>query len=109
MAKLLNSVELIDRILIINHSWKASRICFGDSSSLSRSLRDLKSLLQIRLLKSCHPEIYLEIDAEATDEPLFSLRLAEPINGRSNVEHLPVRVAERLLSDEELTLYQSRE
>lgn len=96
-----NFEELITEIAAINQAWKVSKEL---SPNLANSLKDLKNRLQVRLLRNYAPErVYLELDtATASEEPLYSLRLQQPIGNGWNAEHLPVRVAQEMLSDEEL-------
>ena len=97
--------SLLREIIAVNHSWKWVREHHGADADLAAALRDLKSRLQVRLLRA-HPErVRLVTDPEATEEPLFSVRLTPPVGGRRDAEHLPVRVAERLLSPDELRLF----
>ena len=55
------SVEkLVKEIVAINHAWKVARELFGEDSHLSISSRDLKTCLQVRLLRSYAPkQVYL--------------------------------------------------
>ncbi|MFB2882007.1 hypothetical protein [Floridanema aerugineum] len=95
-----NFEELITEIAAINQAWKVSREL---SPNLANSLKDLKNRLQVRLLRNAPERVYLELDtATESEEPLYSLRLRQPIGNRWNAEHLPVRVAQEMLSDEEL-------
>jgi hypothetical protein len=95
-----NCEELITEIAAINQAWKVSKEL---SPNLANSLKDLKNRLQVRLLRNAPERVYLELDtATASEEPLYSLRLRQPIGNRWNAEHLPVRVAQEMLSDEEL-------
>ncbi|MBD1213232.1 MAG: hypothetical protein H9534_10905 [Dolichospermum circinale Clear-D4] len=101
------SIEtLVNEIVaLLNHAWKAAVELFGDDSPLSQSARDLKGCLQVRLLQSYPDQVYLIIDKETSEtagEELYSLRLVTPINNRNNAEHLPVRVAKKLLSQQEI-------
>lgn len=92
--------ELITEIAAINQAWKVSKEL---SPNLGNSLKDLKNRLQVRLLRNAPERVYLELDtATESEEPLYSLRLRQPIGNRWNAEHLPVRVAKEMLSDEEL-------
>lgn len=47
--------ELIREIKAINHAWKAVSELFGNDSPLSTSSRDLKTCLQVRLLRNYAP------------------------------------------------------
>ncbi|WP_334941750.1 hypothetical protein [Nostoc sp.] len=61
----------------------------------------------MRLLRSYAPEqVYLIEDKKAEGEPLYSLRLREPIGNRLYAEHLPMRVAKEVLADKELQQFQ---
>ncbi len=102
--ELLNpSVEqLVKEIVAVNHAWKVA--CeFGENSPLSTSSRDLKTCLQVRLLRSYAPtKVYLVEDKQVEGEALYSLHLLEPINNRLYAEHLPVRMAYQVLTEKEL-------
>lgn len=95
---------LITEITAINNAWKqVSEELLDQNAGLAISLRDLKSSLQLRLLQNYPQQVYLVLDEEIdSEEPLYSLRLREPINGHWNAAHLPVRVAEELLTEQEL-------
>ncbi|WP_189525187.1 hypothetical protein [Nostoc sp. 'Peltigera membranacea cyanobiont' 232] len=104
-AKLLYpSIEkLVKEIVAVNHAWKVARELFGEDSPLSISSRDLKTCLQVRLLRSHAPEqVYLIEDKQSEGEPVYSLCLREPIGKRLYAEHLPMRIAEKVLTDKEL-------
>lgn len=98
------SVEkLVKEIVAVNHAWKVARELFGQDSPLSISSRDLKTCLQIRLLRSYAPEkVYLIEDKKSEGEAVYSLCLREPIGDRLYAEHLPIRIAEEVLTDKEL-------
>ncbi|MDF5711600.1 MAG: hypothetical protein PUP90_28960 [Nostoc sp. S4] len=98
------SVEkLVEQIVAVNHAWKIACELFGQNSPLSISSRDLKTCLQIRLLRTYAPEqVYLIEDKQSEGEPLYSLCLREPIGNRLYAEHLPMRVAQEILADKEL-------
>lgn len=103
--ELLNpSVEqLVKEIVAVNHAWKVACELFGENSSLSTSSRDLKTCLQVRLLRSYAPaQVYLVEDKQAEGEALYSLYLREPIGNRLYAEHLTVRVAYQVLTEKEL-------
>jgi hypothetical protein len=98
-------VTLVNEIVALNHSWKAAVELFGDDSPLAQSARDLKGCLQVRLLHSYPEKVYLKIDRETSEqvgEDLYSLQLRKPINNRCDAEHLPVRVAKKLLTEAEI-------
>lgn len=95
--------QLVREIVAVNHAWKVASEIFGENSSLSRSSRDLKTALQVRLLRNYAPnQVYLVVDTEAESEELYSLKLREPIDNHLYAEHLPVRVAQEVLSADEI-------
>jgi len=96
---------LIREITSVNHAWKqVSEQLLDQTAGLAISLRDLKSSLQLRLLRNYPQQVYLAFDEETeSEEPLYSVRLREPVGGYWNAAHLPVRVAEEILTPEELT------
>ncbi len=95
--------ELVAEIVAVNHAWKLACDLFEQTSPLATSLRDLKTCKQIRLLQTYgKTRVYLTIDPEASNEPLYSVRLRQSIGDRTNAEHLPVRVAQEILSPVEL-------
>ena len=95
--------QLVHDIIAINQAWKVAKELLGDTA-LTRSYRTLKSRRQAKLLRQYGPTwVYLELDAtEEHDEPLYGLKLTEPVGDRTDVAHLPVRVANELFSPEEL-------
>ena len=85
--------KLVREIVAVNHAWKVADELFGENSSLSRSSRDLKTALQVRVLRSYAPEqVHLVLDTEAEGEGLYSLKLREPIDNHLYAEHLPVNL-----------------
>ncbi|MDR9404797.1 MAG: hypothetical protein RI580_15320 [Halothece sp. Uz-M2-17] len=98
---------LVTKITSVNHAWKqVSEQLLDHNAGLAISLRDLKSSLQLRLLRNYPQQVYLVLDEETeNEEPLYSVHLRDPINGHWNAAHLPVRVAEELLTEQELTQF----
>lgn len=99
--------QLVLEIIAVNHAWKETQNLFGRADNhLANSLRDLKALLQVRLLRSYAPElVYLMTDIDPDqdyDEPLYGLQLVKSVNGRRDAAHMPIRVAEENLSAQEL-------
>jgi hypothetical protein len=99
--------QLVSEIIAVNYAWKKAQDLFDCADNyLANSLRDLKARLQIRLLRSYAPEqVYLMTDTNSNqdyDEPLYGLQLEVSINGRKDAAHMPVRVAEKNLSVQEL-------
>lgn len=103
------SVEkLVEEIVAVNHAWKVACELFGQNSHLSISSRDLKTCLQVRLLRSYAPkQVYLIEDKEAEGEPLYSLCLRKPIGNRLYAEHLPMRIAQEVLTVKELEQFKN--
>ncbi|RUR86880.1 hypothetical protein ACF3DV_13200 [Chlorogloeopsis fritschii PCC 9212] len=98
--------QLVREIIAVNHGWKAARELFGEDSTLSTSTRDLKTCLQVRLLKEYAPDkVYLVKDKEESNkvgEEIYSLQLREEVGDRLYAEHLPFRVAKEFLTEQEL-------
>lgn len=100
--------ELLEQIVSVNHAWKLSREEFGNQFPATKSFMHTKSSLQATLLREFSSESYLVYadDNDQHDEPLFSVRLTNPVVIRSTIkkdaEHLPVRVAQTLFTEAEL-------
>lgn len=99
--------QLVTEIIAVNNAWKKSKKIFDcPDTPLANSLRDLKARLQVRLLRNYAPElVYLMTDTNSNpdyDEPLYGLQLMKSINGRKDAAHMPIRVAEKNLSAQEL-------
>ena len=95
--------QLVKEIIAVNHAWKLACNLFEQTSPLATSLRDLKTCKQVRLLQTYgSTQVYLAIDPEESSEPLYSVRLRHSIGDRTDAEHLPVRVAQEVLSPAEL-------
>ncbi|MEA5603361.1 hypothetical protein [Nostoc sp. UHCC 0252] len=95
--------KLVNEIVAVNHAWKVASELFGEDSPLSISLRDLKTCLQVRLLRNYAPEqVYLIEDKESEGEALYSLCLRQAIGNRLYAEHLPMRIAQDVFADKEL-------
>lgn len=94
----------IEEIVAVNRAWKASQELIGLETNMTRSFRDLKGYLQVKLLKQYSPTwVYLEIDEQAdSDEPLYGLKLVHQIGDYTNAEHLPIRVAQAVFTLDEI-------
>ena len=106
MMELSNSSlkQLVEEIVAVNHAWKLACDLLEQTSPLATSLRDLKTCKQVRLLQTYgRTQVYLALDSEEASEPLYSLRLRQAIGNRQDAEHLPVRVAQEILSPAELS------
>uniref|UniRef100_UPI0040479FDA hypothetical protein n=1 Tax=Rheinheimera sp. TaxID=1869214 RepID=UPI0040479FDA len=101
---------LVAKIVSFNHCWKMAQQRYGNTSAMARMLRDQKSVLQADLLRENFA--YLKPDPDAEEEPLFSVRLHQPVvlNGitRIDAEHMPVRLAEELFTEQELKIIMSK-
>lgn len=96
--------QLVEEIFAVNCAWKEACSILGEACSLATSLRDLKNRLQVRLLRCYAPtDVVLEMDtATESKEPLYGLRLLKPIGLRLDAAHLPVRVAQDVLTPDEI-------
>lgn len=95
--------QLVEEIVAVNRAWKVACDLFEETSPLATSLRDLKTCKQVRLLQTYGiTQVYLALDPASKGEPLFSVRLRQALGTRQDAEHLPVRVAEAVLSPAEL-------
>jgi len=99
--------ELITQIHDINHGWKLAIEMEDNSHFLAIRLRELKSRLQIKLLRKYAPNyVYLKEDKNReSEESVYGLILVSPINNYSDVAHLPIRVAKKMLSEEEIATF----
>ena len=96
--------QFVTEIKAINHAWKVASELFGEDSPLSTSSRDLKTCLQVRLLRSYAPEqVYLAIDEQTQGEQLYGLHLRQAIGEWEDADHLPVRVVREWLAKNWLT------
>jgi hypothetical protein len=98
--------ELVKEIIAVNQAWKLACDMGECSTAIAHSLADLKNRLQVRLLRTYAPEkVYLQIDTSSDSAPteqLYGLMLRQPIKNYWNAAHLPVRVAQQLMSPQEL-------
>ncbi|MDF1761812.1 MAG: hypothetical protein P1U57_00245 [Oleibacter sp.] len=103
--------ELVGIITLYNHNWKRACEQWGSDSHIAIMLRHRKSDVQVRLLTMESGGAYLKRDFDNLDgEPLFSVRLNSSVtldNGmvRNDADHIPVRVAEELLSKHEISKF----
>jgi hypothetical protein len=100
--------ELVRSIVAVNHAWKEARNLFGQDSHTGNRLRDLKSSLQVRLLKRYAPhKVYLvEHYDPDTQEPLYGLQLVEPLGTWDDAAHIPVRVLQERVSPADIRRFQ---
>jgi hypothetical protein len=95
--------ELVKNIKAVNQVWKDVRRLFGEQSPLASEAKALKNCLQVRLLRKFAPDqVYLKIDPETGEEPLYGLRLCNCVSGYEDADHLPVRVASEIFTEAEL-------
>ena len=106
--------EQVRQIIALNHAWKRQREIHPPNDPIPMMLQARKASMQVELLRRFPGDAYLrhaDDDAEHT-EALYSVRLKRPLplNGviREDAEHLPVRIAESLLSDLELEKFLKR-
>jgi hypothetical protein len=100
--------QLVREIVAVNYAWKAAKDIFEDPASpIANSLRNLKTRLQVRLLRQYAPhQVYLLEDSTAdTKEAVYGLSLVQTINGCTDAAHIPLRVAKDHLSAEEIKLF----
>jgi hypothetical protein len=100
--------QLVRKIVTVNHAWKEAKLLSGDSESpIANSLRNLKTRLQIRLLRQYAPQqVYLREDLNVDySEPVYGLSLTYPVDGHTNASHLPLRVAQNQLLAEEIACF----
>ncbi|MCC5899853.1 MAG: hypothetical protein JJU32_18290 [Phormidium sp. BM_Day4_Bin.17] len=100
----------IKRIQSVNQAWKLAAelvACNSVHPALANSLKNLKNRQQIRLLREHAPHnIFLKIDDEnESDEPLYGLIIKNPSASQWNAGHLPIRVAKKHLTDEEIKYF----
>lgn len=107
--------QIVEEIFAINHAWKVARELFNPGANIALSFRELKTQMQVRLLRKFAPNlVYLKIDdsveaddpelqeVEHSQELLYGLILRSPIGQYWNAAHLPVRRAREVLTAEEL-------
>ena len=99
----------VRQIIAFNHSWKRQKELLGDNSPITNLLKFRKSSLQVELLRNFPEQVYLVVADDNSEETelLYSVRLKKEINVnnviRRDVEHLPARIAEEYLTEDELT------
>ena len=90
---------MTSQIVAFNDAWKAIAAISGRDSMAARELRDVKALLQIRLLRAGYAHLAPDTDGR---QDLWSVRLNHPLRSRVDACHLPRAVAEALLLPSEL-------
>jgi hypothetical protein len=99
--------DLVNNIYCVNQLWKLYQEVFGLDHPCTLNYRDLKSCLQVRLLRS-YPEfadLVLDKENSADNEALLSVRLSHPNCQYHNAAHLPLRIAKEVLTRQELDHY----
>ena len=100
----LTTQVIVMKIVSFNRAWKLARDKNGANSPVTQMLRLQKSMLQCGLLRSS--DAFLRIDSDAEEESLYSVQLKKTveINQRikTDAEHIPVRIADELLSPSEV-------
>lgn len=112
-------VDLVKRIVAFNNCWhtirddikrESNHVSDDQEAMLEllgnsiKNLRDIKSRLQIQLLRRGGGLATLEYDPKIQSEACYSVRLARMIAKRKDACHIPVRIAKRLLYPEELEI-----
>ena len=94
----------VREIIALNRSWKKVRALFGNDSSLAISLRELKTLMQVRLLWDYGSEgsVSLTLDHDAQGEAVYGILIHDTSVSRKFAEHIPVRVVQQHFADSEL-------
>jgi hypothetical protein len=99
----------VRQIIAFNYTWKRQKELLGDNSPIANLLKLRKSSLQVELLRNFPEQVYLVVADDNSEETelLYSVRLKKEINVnnviRRDVEHLPARIAEEYLTEDELT------
>lgn len=109
--------ELVDKIVAFNNCWHTIRDDIRretehvseDQQTMLRllktsiaNLRDIKSRLQVQLLRHSSGIAELRYDPDEKREPCYSVALKERISKRDDACHIPIRIARRLLDADEL-------
>jgi hypothetical protein len=105
--------QLLKEIHSVNHAWKAAKELFeAPASPIANSLRDLKTRLQVRLLRSQFAPGKVRLLEDMTSdasEPVYGLLLLEPVEGYMDAAHLPIRLAKEHLSPEEIERFHPKQ
>jgi hypothetical protein len=96
--------SLIEEIKAINGGWKVSQLYLGNTSGLSRSLRQHKTRRQIELLLEVGaPSIYIQLDDTSNaEEPLYGILVRDSSSAYRDADHIPVRVLRDYLNQEQI-------
>ena len=110
--------SLIERVVTLNRAWKVAlsnaeratesekKVCI----MIAERLQQQKSNWQASLIRAYPNEVWLKIDNDNDySEALYSVRFGSGFSLSDNswkedAEHLPARLAEKILTKEELTL-----
>ena len=112
---MVNSISfeiLVRQIVGFNRAWKRAKEKYGESHPFTMAARDRKSAIQAKLLRDYYGQVWLESHKVAGKEELYSVRLGQSVrlaNGelKKDGEHLPVRIANEILTAEELIRFTS--
>src|SRR5690554_4202475 len=102
------------QIIGFNHAWKRQQQLQGAKSPIANLLRLRKSSLQIEMLRRFPSQVYLVVADDNSEETelLYSVRLKNEIKInniiRRDVEHIPARIAEEYLTEDEITRWVER-
>lgn len=111
--------KIIERVVTLNRAWKIAlanieRAQTNDEievcKAIAERLQQQKSNWQATLIRAYPNEVWLKIDQDNDySETLYSVRFGAGVNlsdgsCKKDAEHLPVRMAEEILTKQELTL-----
>lgn len=103
--------ELIRLSDALNRAWKHLRDRHGSQHPIPALLRLRKAEIQLRLIRAHPDRVRLVPHHEEGDEPLLSVRIEPPAvfegRRRGDANHLPLRIAKKLLSEEEQVVWLS--
>ncbi|NOZ86213.1 MAG: hypothetical protein GXP49_08090 [Deltaproteobacteria bacterium] len=99
--------NLVFEIYLFNKAWKRTGVFLEIGDTITNLFRDIKSFLQVRLIRDYKDKITLEYDENYDkSEELISIILKTPlkINGAiiKYAAHIPVRVLKDFMTENEL-------
>lgn len=90
---------MVGQIHAVNHGWKLAQDLFGPESPIAKGLRDQKSVLQARLLRTHPDSVALELDPRIEGQETYGLRLQVPCGPWQDAAHMPAAYAQRHLNE----------
>lgn len=114
----INKNDLVERIITINRAWKVAlnnveKACDSEKKvckMIANRLQLQKSNWQATLIRVYPNEVWLKVDSDLNySETLYSVRFGERFmlkdkTWKEDAEHLPARLAEKVLTQQELAL-----